>query len=274
VLGSRHETTTLWPWSLVALVTGTINPVWPGESRDMNRRAPANVMAIPPVQETLITPLADAAPQDGQLELPRLRRLVLSVGLSLGESLGLPIAGYVAGMALSGQTAAMLTATAVLWLTMVVRKLVTRTVPGLLIISALVLTLQTALVVGTGSELFFLLQFPLANLALCVLFARTAPTRRPIVAQLAAEVVALRQPFAGHAGLDTFFRDATWLWAGIFAATTVGLAVLMVSESVSMFLVLTTALTAGGVVVGIALSVLWFIRALRRSGLRVRLAQT
>jgi hypothetical protein len=69
-------------------------------------------------------------------------------------------------------------------------------------------------------------------------------------------------------------RDATWLWAGIFAATTVGLAVLMVSESASMFLVLTAALTAGGVVVGIAPSVLWFIRALRRSGLRVRLAQT
>jgi hypothetical protein len=242
----------------------------------MNRRPPANVIATPADQETSVAPVAvaDPASLDGQLELPRLRRLVLCVGVSLGESLGLPVAGYVAGMALGGQTAAMLTATAVLWLTMVVRKVVTRTVPGLLIISALVLTLQTVVVVGTGSELFFLLQFPLANLALCVLFARTAPTRKPIVAQLAAEVVAFRQPSAGHVGLDTFFRDATWLWAGIFAATTVGLGVLMFSESVSMFLVLTTALTAGGVVVGIALSVLWFIRALRRSGLSVRLAQT
>jgi hypothetical protein len=235
--------------------------------------APAKVTAEPRDPESSVAPLTDAASQGEHLELPRLRRLVLSVGLSLGESLGLPIAGYIAGMALGGQSAAMLTATAVLWLTVLVRKVVTRTVPGLLIISALVLTLQTALVVGTGSELFFLLQFPLANLALCVLFARTAPTSKPIVARLAAEVVALSQPSSGHAGLDAFFRDATWLWAGIFAATTVGLAVLMVSASVSMFLVLTTALTAGGVVVGIALSVLWFIRALRRSGLRVRMAR-
>jgi hypothetical protein len=203
-----------------------------------------------------------------------MRRLVLSVGLSLGESLGLPIAGYVAGMALGGQNAAMLTATAVLWLTLVVRKVVTRSVPGLLTISALVLTLQTAVVVGTGSQLFFLLQFPLANLALCILFARTAPTGKPLVARLAAEVIALRQPSSSHAGLDAFFRDATWLWAGIFAATTVGLLVLMVSESAGMFLVLTAAVTAGGVVVGIALSVMWFIRALRRSGIRVRMAKT
>jgi hypothetical protein len=211
---------------------------------------------------------------DTDLELPRPGRLVLSVALSLGESLGFPAAGYVIGMLLGGQSAAMLTATAVVWLTVVARKVMTRSVPGLLIISALVLTLQAALVVGTGSQLFFLLQFPLANLALCVLFARTAPTRDPLVARLAAEVVAFRQPGAGHAGLDAFFRDATWLWAGIFAATTVGLAVAVVSESASMFLVLTAAVTAGGVVVGIGLSVVWFIRALRRSGLRVRLAPT
>jgi hypothetical protein len=46
-----------------------------------------------------------------------------------------------------------------------------------------------------------LLQFPVANLALRILFARTAPTGRPLVAQLAAEVVALRQPSAATPAL-------------------------------------------------------------------------
>jgi hypothetical protein len=228
--------------------------------------------ATSPADRRADAQLAACSSPDTDLELPRPGRLVLSVALSLGESLGLPAAGYLAGMLLGGQSAAMVTATAVVWLTVVARKVLTRSVPGLLVISALVLTLQAAVVVGTGSQLFFLLQFPLANLALCVLFARTAPTREPLVARLAAEVVAFRQPGAGHAGLDTFFRDATWLWAGIFAATTVGLAIAVVSESASMFLVLTAAVTAGGVAVGIGLSVMWFIRALRRSGLRVRLA--
>jgi hypothetical protein len=34
--------------------------------------------------------------------------------------------------------------------------------------------------------------------------------------------VALRQPTAVHPGLDRFFRGVTWLWAGIFAASTIG----------------------------------------------------
>jgi hypothetical protein len=53
----------------------------------------------------------------------------------------------------------------------------------------------------------------------------------------------------------------------------VGLAVLMVIESVQVFLLLTTAVTIGGVVAGTFLSALWFIRTLRRSGLRVRFTQ-
>jgi hypothetical protein len=152
------------------------------------------------------------------------------------------------------------------------RKVITRSVPGLLTISALVLTLQTAVVIVTGSVLFFLLQFPLANLGLCVLFARTAPTRKPLIAQLAAEVVALRHP-SQHAGLHKFFQGATWLWAGIFALSTIGMSVMLTVETTKAFLLLTTAVTIGGIVFGTALSALWFVRVLRRFGLQVRFSQ-
>ena len=207
------------------------------------------------------------------LELPRPWRLMLTAGWNFAESLGLPLAGSLAGAQLGGQDAGLVTAAAVAWLAVAARKVATRSVPGLLAISALVLTLQTAVVLITGSELFFLLQFPLANLALCVLFARTAPTRKPLVAQLAAEVVALRPPPAPHPGLDRFFQGATWLWAGIFAVSTAGLAAAVAIEPATTFLLLTTAVTIGGVVAGTILSALWFIRVLRRSGLRVRFSQ-
>jgi hypothetical protein len=207
------------------------------------------------------------------LELPRPSRLMLTAGWNLAESLGLPVAGYFVGAKLGGRDAGMLAATAVVWLTVIGRKVITRSVPGLLTISALVLTLQTAVVIITGSMLFFLLQFPLANLGLCVLFARTAPTRKPLVAQLAAEVVALRHP-SHHPGLHRFFQGATWLWAGIFFASTVGLALLMAFEPVKVFLLLTTAVTIGGVIAGTGASAFWFVRVLRRFGLRVRFAQS
>jgi hypothetical protein len=206
------------------------------------------------------------------LELPRPWRLMLTAGWNLAESLGIPVAGYFIGARLGGRDAGMMTAAAAVWLAVAGRKVLTRSVPGLLMISALVLTLQTAVVIVTGSVLFFLLQFPLANLGLCVLFARTAPTRTPLVAQLAAEVVALRHP-SHHPGLHRFFQGATWLWAGIFAGSTVGLAVLMPLEPVRVFLLLTTAVTIGGVVAGTGASAVWFFRVLRRFGLRVRFAR-
>jgi hypothetical protein len=207
------------------------------------------------------------------LELPRLWQLVLTAAWNLAESLGLPAAGYLVGAALGGQPVGMVAATTVMWGIVAIRKVASRGVPGLLMISALVLTLQTILVVATGSTLVFLLQFPLANLALCILFARTARTGEPLVARLAAEVVGLRQPSARHPGLDRFFRGATWLWAAIFAASAAGLAAAMAIEPAGVVPLLATIVTVGGTVAGAFLSFLWFMRVLRRFGLHVRLSQ-
>ena len=62
------------------------------------------------------------------------------------------------------------------------------------------------MVLATGELWLFLLQFPLANHCTCVLFARMASGPNPLVARLAAEVVALRQPATHHPGLHRFFR--------------------------------------------------------------------
>jgi hypothetical protein len=206
------------------------------------------------------------------LELPRPGRLLRTVVWNLTESVGLPGVGYIVGQELAGRNAAMIAAAAILWLVAIVRKIVTGTVPGLVTISALVMTVQAVVVVSTGNVFFFLLQFPLANLVMCVLFARTAPTRKPLIAQLAAEVVALRQPSTHHPALHRFFQGATWLWAGLFFLTTVGLSVMMLTEPLTLFLVLYTAVTVGGVVVGAGLCALWFYRVIRKTGLRIRFA--
>jgi hypothetical protein len=94
-----------------------------------------------------------------------------------------------------------------------------------------------------------------------------------LVAKLATDVVALRQPSAAHPGLDRFFRGVTWLWAGIFAASAIGLVVLLAVEPTRVFLLFTTVVTVVGVAAGTLLSVLWFIRMLHRCGLQVRFGQ-
>src|SRR5260370_34967329 len=121
---------------------------------------------------------------------------------------------------------------------------------------------------ATGELWIFLLQFPLANLAMSFLFARTARGPNPLVARLAAEVVALRQPSAHHPGLHRFFQGATWLWAGIFFVTTGGLAVLLALEPLKVCLMPTTAFPIRGVVPGTFRSPSCSFRVRHRLGLR------
>ena len=206
------------------------------------------------------------------LEIPRPLRLILTAGWNLSESVGLPAAAYVVAAWLGGRDAGLVAGLVTIWLTAVIRKVATGTVPSLLTISAVVLSLQTAVVLATGELWLFLLQFPLANLCMCVLFARTASGPSPLVARLAAEAVALRQPATHHPGLHRFFQGATWLWAGIFLLLTVGLAVMMVTEPTRMFLMLSTAATVALVVAGTGASTRWFFSVLRRLGLRLRFA--
>jgi hypothetical protein len=217
-------------------------------------------------------PIAWPAAAPANLELPRPWKLLRTAGWSLGESAGLPFLAYVAAAWLDGRNAGLLAGLGAVWLTVIIRKVATAGVPAMLMISALVLTIQTAIVLGTGSTLVYLLQFPLGNFALSLLFARTARSGRPLVAQLAAEVIALRLPGVHQPGLHRFFRGATWLWAGIFLLLTAGLAVMMMTEPFGLFMLLSAAVTAGLVAVGTGVSAVWFFAVIRRLGLQLRFA--
>jgi len=206
----------------------------------------------------------------GHLELPHPRRLLWTAAWNVAESVGLPFCAYIVVTDTFSADAGLLAGTAVVWLHIAIRKIVSGPVSSLLMISALVLTIQTAVAISTGYMWMFQLQFPLANLAMCVVFARTAPTRKPLVAQLAEEVVALKQPEAHHPGLHRFFQGATWFWAGLFFLLTLGMAVMMVTEPYKLFMLLSTAVTIGLTVVGAGVCVVWFLAVLRRFGLRLR----
>ena len=78
------------------------------------------------------------------LELPRPLRLLRTALWSLTESAGLPIGAAALGAWLYGRDAGLLAGLVATWLTALIRKIATGSVPSLLTISAVVLTLQTA----------------------------------------------------------------------------------------------------------------------------------
>jgi hypothetical protein len=204
------------------------------------------------------------------LEMPRPARLLRTTAWSLIESAGLPIAALALAGWLWGRNAGLIAGVAVVWIIAAVRKVHTGSVPSLVIISVIVLTLQTAVAVSTGELWIFLLHFPVANLCLCVLFARTARGPDPIVARLAAEVVDLRQPDAPPPGLLRFFQGATWLWAGIFLLLAVLMGGLLLTQSTAGFLLFSTVATIALIAAGSGVCALWLRAVLRRIGVGFR----
>jgi|SRR5580658_3107680 uncharacterized membrane protein len=207
------------------------------------------------------------------LELPRPMRLTRTVAWNLAESVGIPIAVFAVAAWLGGRDAGLLAGVGAIWLQAAIRKLVTGSVPSLLTISAIVMTIQSVIAVATGSLWIFLLHFPLANLCLCLLFARTARTARPLCERLASEMLSLRHPAAHQPGLRRFFQHATWLWAGVFLLLAACMGVLLAVQPVPVFLLFSTVATIALIVAGIGVSVFWLVAVLNRHGLSFRFAQ-
>lgn len=205
-----------------------------------------------------------------QLEVPRPWRLLRTAIWNLNEAAGVPLAVYIFANWLAGRAAGLLCGLAAVLIVTAVHKIRAGTVPGLLMISVTMLAVQTVLALATGQAWIYFLQIPVAKLGLCVLFARSARTPQPLVARLATEVVALRHPSVHYPGLHRYFQRATWLWAGIFLVLALGLAVFVATEPVPTFLLLSTTTTTGLILVGAAVSALWFFRVIRRLGLRLR----
>lgn len=147
--------------------SGSLNEFPIGLDRTPVSRPPRSILLAP--RAGLMSAAWKTAPRDGAgsvpatgarmagcLEVPRPLRLILTVGWNLTQSVGLPVAAYVIAAWLDGRDAGLVAGLAAIWLTAVIRKVATGSVPSLLTISAVVLTVQTAMVLATGELWLFL----------------------------------------------------------------------------------------------------------------------
>ena len=204
------------------------------------------------------------------VELPRPVRLLRTAGVSLAESFGLPTGGYALAAWLAGRDAGLWTLLGVIWLTAGIRLLVTRSVPSLVLISLIMLTVQTVATIATGNLLIFLVHFPLADLGLCLLFARTARRHTPLAARLATEVIGLRSPAVHQPRLHPFFQRVTVLWAGVFLLLAAALGALLATIPLATYVPVWAITTITLIFAGIVASALWFRSVLHRLDIRFR----
>lgn len=201
------------------------------------------------------------------LVLPRPLRLLRTSGWNLAESFGLPLAAYALAAWIWGRNAGVLAMLAAVWVTAAIRKLATGSVPGLVMISMIVLSVQAVAAIATGNLWIFLAHFPLANLGLCIVFARSARGHSPLAARLAGEVIGLRCPALHQRAMHHFFQHVTVLWAGVFLLLAACLGALLATVPAVTYVPIWAVTTIVVIAAGVGVSAVWLRAELRKLGI-------
>jgi hypothetical protein len=205
------------------------------------------------------------------VHLPPWRTLLGQAGRHLVENTLAPLLVFYAILVTVGLFWAFIGALALCYLSIIIR-LVRRTpVPALLLLCAALLTARSIIGIATGSAFLYFLQPSLGNFVIGGLFLLSVPLGRPLAARLAGEFCSFPAGLVGHDRLRDFFRRVSLLWAFVFCANGAMTIWMLIKVPVTEFLFLSFSSSTGLTIAGVALSLWWFRRSLRRAGVRLHL---
>jgi intracellular septation protein A len=198
------------------------------------------------------------------VHLPPLRQMALRAFPRLVEGVLVPTALFLLLLNVSGVGAAILGGLA--WSTSVIliRRIMGRRVPALVLVGLGVLLLRSVLALATGSSFLYFLQPTLGTATAGLVLLGSALLGRPLILRLARDFCPLPADTMGDPHLRRFFLGISFFWGVtqlLNAAVTLWL---LVNASVGMYVVTRTAMSWTLTIVGIAISLVWFMRVLRR----------
>lgn len=153
----------------------------------------------------------------------------------------------------------------------VVRVLLRKPIPIMLLGTTGILGARTLVGLLTGSEFYYFLQPTLQNFAVALFFLLSSPLNRPILARLAFDLCAFPDGLASHPRMIRFFRQVSVLWAALFMVIGAGMMVALLKVAVGQYLLVSSLGYYSLIAFGIVLSVVWFRRALRAEQIVLRL---
>jgi intracellular septation protein A len=201
---------------------------------------------------------------DNTVHLPPLRDLALRALPRLVEGVLIPTALFLLLLNTAGVRAAIVGGFAWSMSVIVVRRLLGRRVPTMVLVGVGVLLVRTLLSLATGSSFLYFLQPTLGTATVGLVLLGSALVGRPLVLRLARDFCPLPADTMGDPHLRRFFLGISFFWAAtnlVNAAVTLWL---LVSQSVSTYVVTRTAMSWTLTIVAIGISVLWFTRVLRQ----------
>jgi intracellular septation protein A len=152
------------------------------------------------------------------------------------------------------------------------RRLVQRQkIPTILLITTALLVVRTVVGLCTGSAFLYFLQPTVQNFVFALALLVTIGLERPLLAKLADDFCAFPEALSSHPGIRRFFKRVSLLWAVVFLVNGATTIVVLATQTVGNFLVVSTAGSYSVVAMGIVLSLWWFRRSLAGYGVRLRL---
>jgi hypothetical protein len=203
------------------------------------------------------------------IHLPRIAAMARRALPHVVEGVILPAAVFYTALLASGSVWAGITA-AVAWSYVgIARRAVgKRRVSGLLLLTAVTLSIRFAVSVALGSTFSYFLQPAIGQLAVAGAFVASLRWEEPILLRLAGDVVP-PETLAGRPCVLHFFRQITVFWAAVLVVhAAVGLW-LLVTLNVEVYVVTKTVVDGAVKVGAILASIWWFRRVMRMRGVAV-----
>lgn len=224
----------------------------------------AAIRALPPA-----SPLPYVEAVRDVVELPRIRSMLRHALPHLIEGTLVPVIVFYAVLWAADVWWALLGA--LLWsYAMVIRRLVTgQRVGGVLLVTAVTLTVRTVISVMSGSVIVYFLQPAAAKVGLALALLISIRGSEPLMQRLAGDWLPRKDELLRHAHIRSWFTRITVLWALLLLAHA-GLGLwLLLTTPVETYVLVKTVLNVvvkGG---AILVTIWWFRRLLRSHGTKV-----
>jgi hypothetical protein len=147
------------------------------------------------------------------------------------------------------------------------RALTGRRASGMLLLTAGVLTVRTAIALAAHSAFVYFLQPVLTDLLIGTAFLLSALTVRPVVARLAGDFYPLTAELHARPGIRRLFRRLTLLWAAALLGKAVVVFILLQTQPLATFVLAKGILVPATNITCIGLTVLVATAVARHEGL-------
>jgi hypothetical protein len=198
------------------------------------------------------------------IHLPPIRELAFGAVPRLIEGVLIPTALFLLLFNIFGVGAAIVGSFSWSTSVIVVRKSLGRRVPALVFVGLGVLLIRTVLALATGSSFLYFIQPTLGAGVIGVVIIASAMLGRPVVLKIARDFCPLPVDSLSNPHLRRYFLGISFLWGSTQLLNSAITLWLLVTQSVSTYVISRAAMSWSLSMFAVAVTVVWFIRMSRR----------